>query len=337
MKSNFNKIIKFLLCINITGFTFAQDIHFSFSEASPMTVNPALVGSNNIVQGIVNYRTQWKSVAEPYQTFAASFDARLNDKKRKKKGIMAVGINFSSDEAGSLNLKSSAASLNLAYHLILSKNSKFGLGIYTGFGQRSIDPNTGRWGNQYDGSQFNSSLTSGETFNNASFSYLDAGSGICYNYRKGKGSSNVDKMTINCGLAAFHVNRPSNSFLEKNAEFLAVRWSSFVNANFKVKDSRLSIQPSVYFQRQNKASELVAGLYLKYELEESGGQKNLYFGLFDRFKDAFIVKGIMEINSYSIGFAYDLNTSSLSSVSKSRGAFEIFARFRINDGVKASF
>ena len=72
----------------------AQDVHFSHMEYSPMTLNPGLAGANSPMQGIVNYRSQWSSVATPYTTIAASFDARLNENKRNRQGIFAAGINF---------------------------------------------------------------------------------------------------------------------------------------------------------------------------------------------------------------------------------------------------
>ena len=50
----------------ITGnCTFAQDIHFSQVGFSPLTLNPALAGANGAINGVLNYRSQWSSVAKP--------------------------------------------------------------------------------------------------------------------------------------------------------------------------------------------------------------------------------------------------------------------------------
>ena len=65
--------------------TQAQDIHFSQFYASPLTLNPALSGFHDgtfRVAGI--YRNQWRSVTTPFQTYGASFDMRLLQKKLKK-------------------------------------------------------------------------------------------------------------------------------------------------------------------------------------------------------------------------------------------------------------
>ena len=47
---------------------------------------------------------------------------------------------------------------------------------------------------------------------------------------------------------------------------------------------------------------------------------------------AAMVKFIFEWDQVSAGFAYDINLSSLSDVSKARGGFEIFLRFNAGDG-----
>jgi len=79
MKTSYIKLIVLLLG-SLAGFrSFAQDIHFSQMEYSPLTLNPALAGANSPMQGIVNYRSQWNSVAVPYKTIAASFDMRCNE------------------------------------------------------------------------------------------------------------------------------------------------------------------------------------------------------------------------------------------------------------------
>ena len=151
---------------------------------SPLTLNPALTGANSALQGIVNYRSQWNSVAEPYETIGASIDARFNDNKRNKSGIIAGGLNFFSDQAGDLKVSTNIVNLSLAYHLILDKTSTLGLGIYGGFGQRSINSARGKWGSQYDGESYNEALPSNEVFKSPSFTYVDAGAGLLYTYNR---------------------------------------------------------------------------------------------------------------------------------------------------------
>jgi type IX secretion system PorP/SprF family membrane protein len=316
----------------------AQDVHFSHMEFSPMTLNPGLAGANSPMQGIVNYRSQWNSVAVPYQTIAASFDARFNENKRSKKGIIAGGINFFNDQAGELKVNTNNVNLNLAYHLILDQTSTLGLGIYTGFGQRSISPDGAKWGSQYDYStlSYNAGLASGETFNSPSFNFLDAGAGIVYTYKDGQGymTQNAGKL-FNWGFAAYHVNRPNYSYLDNGTEKLYIRYSTFVNANIGIQNTKGSILPGIYYNRQGKAQEIFFGMNYKYLLSEgskvTGFTKPMamYLGLFSRWGDAMIGKFMFEYDQFTAGFAYDINISSLTEVSRTRGGFELFLRFNM--------
>src|ERR1035437_9240949 len=78
------KIYAILLFAICTGFTYAQDIHFSQYYASPLTLNPALTGLvNGVFRASLNYRNQWfniptQNTIAPYQTYQASFDMPLS-------------------------------------------------------------------------------------------------------------------------------------------------------------------------------------------------------------------------------------------------------------------
>jgi len=339
MKKYINITSTLALATFFTASALAQDIHFSQMEFSPLTLNPALAGANSPMQGIVNYRSQWSSVATPFKTIAASFDARFNEKKRNKSGIIAGGLNFFNDQSGDLQVNTTNVNINLAYHLILDKTSTIGLGISTGFGQRSIDPNDGRWGSQYDGMAYDGMIDPGETFNAPSFSYFDAGSGILYAYRRNKGyMTQNNQLALNAGFAMYHLNRPNYSFIDVANEKLLIRYSAFVNAEIGIQNTRGSVLPGVYFQKQGSSTEILYGLYYKYILSE--GSKftgfsrpmGLYLGIFNRFRDAMAAKIMFEFDQYSTGFAYDINVSSLSTVSNSKGGFELFLRFNMGDG-----
>ncbi|MES2798585.1 MAG: PorP/SprF family type IX secretion system membrane protein [Bacteroidota bacterium] len=319
----------------------AQDVHFSHVEFSPLTLNPAMAGAESPMQAIVNYRNQWNSVAVPYSTIAASFDARFNDKKRMKKGIMAGGLNFFNDRAGDVRVSTTNINLNLAYHLILDETSTLGIGLSTAYGQRSIDPSAGRWGSQYDGMAYNSGLASGETFNNPSFGYVDVGAGMVYCFKQGQGyTTQNNNKAFTWGMAFYHLNRPKFSYIEQEQERLFMRFSTFINANFGIKNTRGSVLPGIYYNRQKKSNEFFYGMYYKYILTEgskvTGFNKplSMYIGLFHRWNDAMVAKFMLEFDQYSAGFAYDVNVSSLTEVSRARGGFEVFLRFNMNNGPK---
>jgi type IX secretion system PorP/SprF family membrane protein len=279
-------------------------------------------------------------VASPFQTIAASFDMRFNQKKNTKAGIFAAGINFFNDQAGDLKVATTNVNLHLAYHLKIDDNSKIGLGMYIGYGQRSINPGAARWGSQYVNGLYDATVTPSIDFlSRSSFGFLDAGTGVLYSFnnRNSFYSSRGD-FVLNLGLAGFHVNRPGYSFISPDQDKLHIRYAAFVNAEIGVGENGNGILPGIYFQRQATQSELMIGAYYKHQLKPGSkftGYKrpaSLFYGLFGRVKDALVAKIMFEYDCYSIGAAYDLNISQLRTVSNSFGGFELFLRFNLSDG-----
>ncbi|MFN5911707.1 MAG: PorP/SprF family type IX secretion system membrane protein [Bacteroidota bacterium] len=317
----------------------AQDIHFSQWEYSPMTLNPALAGANSPMQAVINYRNQWSKVGTAYQTMAASFDARLSEPKRGQSGIFAAGLNFYNDRAGAQRISTNIMTLNLAYHLLIDRESMLGIGLYGAYGQRAFSSDGAQWMSQYDGFGYNASYVSGEEFNSPSFNMFDAGAGIVYSYnmRGGYMTQNIRKR-INVGFTAFHVNRPKFSFIDQDNERLAIRYSAFFNGDFGIKNTRGIVQPGIYYQRQGGHQEIMFGMNYGYVLHEGSRATGftrpmtLFLGMFYRLQDAAVARVMFEYDLFSLGFAYDINLSNLTSVTNSVGGFELFMRYNFGDG-----
>lgn len=334
---------KFIICIFIlirvvTNNVWSQDVHFAQTEYAPMLLNPALTGAFSHMQVIANYRNQWNSVASPYQTIAASFDARLQRRDADNNSFVALGVNFFNDVAGDMKVTTNQFNLDLAYHIKMGRYSMLRIGIYGGMNQRILDPSRGNWASQFDGDAINTSIGSGENFGSYNHLFMDAGAGIVYTFRRMKYSVNNNvNNNVNCGLAVYHANQPASSFVSLPEDKLAMRISGFINSSFNIRNTPLAVQPAVYVQLQSKYSEVLFGTYLRYNLRESshftGSIKPVAaaLGIFSRYKDAFVAKGYFQYHQFSVGMAYDFNLSRLTPVSKSRGGVEIFLRFNLDD------
>jgi hypothetical protein len=71
---------------------------------------------------------------------------------------------------------------SLAAYIWAGRKSRFSLGLQAGYGRVGVDPTAMRWGNQYDGLQYNPTLPTGETNQFAPFSFADVNAGISYWY-----------------------------------------------------------------------------------------------------------------------------------------------------------
>jgi len=238
------------------------------------------------------------------------------------------------DRAGNPGIVSNGFSMVIADHVRLSNESKLGVGISIGYGQRSLRQQNGQWASQYNGVNFDPSLSSGEFIDNLEYRFADIGMVVLYSYgRRGGTLAKSDDRFLNAGLSVYHINRPGNSFIGDEGDRLPMRYSLFVNAEIAVNAVDGALMPGFYYHRQANFSELLVGSYYKFKLIDETRYTGFYkplslsLGLFGRIGDAAIVKMIIDWDQYSFGYAYDINTSGLSAYTNSNGAHEVFLRF----------
>lgn len=316
-----------------SGCVYAQDIHFSQTEMTHLLLNPAQAGAESKMRGILNHRNQWSSVASAYVTSALSWDMEIPNKNKSKKGFSAVGITIFHDKAGDAQMNTFQGNISYAYHVYLTEKSTLGAGFYGGFAQHSIDFSALQWTSQYDGTSFNSLLPSGETEASNSFSRIDAGAGVHYEYGKGERYMTAnDQMRYQAGISFFHVNRPKNSFFGSD-EKLEMKITGYTSALIGIGNSNFSVGPGIVYFRQGKMSELILGSKFRYSLKDESKYtgfehaKAISLGAHFRNKDAVIASVFFETGKFSIGVSYDINVSALKTASGGKGGYEISLRF----------
>ncbi len=296
--------------------SFAQDIHFSQFYASPLTLNPSLSGFHDGSYRIAGiYRNQWRSVTTPYQTYGASFDMRLLEKKIKD--VFGVGASIVYDKAGDGDLSLMSTMASASYHKVLGKEKKhfIGIGIQLGFVQRSLDYNSLSFPAQYLNGDFDLTQPNGETFSGTSINYFDMNAGLLWTSKFGK------RLGVFAGGTFFHLTQPKESFLGKNDYRLHLR--ELVHAGLNIKASEhFYITPNALFMFQNKAREMNFGSAVEYHFNDTHNTI-VSLGGWYRLDDAPIVSASVEHRGIRLGVAYDVNTSDLEPASSNRGAFEI--------------
>lgn len=311
----------------------AQDIHHSMFNETPVLLNPARAGVPFDARIILNYKSQWASVADPYKTIAFSSDMAVF-KKKNKKAYMGLGLTFYNDKAGDVGMKTTQVGLSISGVLQADAHNRISAGLMTGFVQRGIGTGNQQWGEQYDGTQWNSTLPTGETSLLQNHNFVDLGAGVNWYYGKGeKYMTANDGVKINLGFAVFHPHGPKYSYYADATEkiytkFVVHGWSSIGTGN-----SNLCIEPSFVYYRQGSQQEFTPGVNFKYIMTEgskyTGRKKASAFSLggYLRAKDALILTTMFEFQGYACGFSYDVNVSTLKTVSNARGGFEVFLRF----------
>ncbi|HIA11628.1 MAG TPA: type IX secretion system membrane protein PorP/SprF [Flavobacteriales bacterium] len=305
----------------------AQDIHFSLYEEAGPIINPGLTGAfNGNFRATTNARNQWTSLGTPYRTFAAAFDKRV---KLKSNSSLGVGLHAFRDVAGSTGLSTTDVAVNLAGLVNLNKQQSISVGLSGGILQKSIDPGTFRWPDQYQGGAFNAGNATEEVMVAESAMKFNLSTGVSWQYHsKSKSMVSNDQFRAAAGLAYHHVNQPQISFLENSDQSINPKWIFHSNIFIGIKSTNLAILPSTFVALQGPAQEIVTGSMLRMLLQPESKYTKLHkemacsMGLFYRVGDALIPTLLLELSNFRIGAAYDITVSPLGMANAGRGGIE---------------
>jgi type IX secretion system PorP/SprF family membrane protein len=321
-----------LAFVLMAGNAVAQDLHFSQFYNAPLTTNPANTGF--IPDGDYRlggtYRTQWASIPVPYKTMSFFGDFQITP-ERITNGWIGVGGFLLKDEAGTAALQSIKAYGSVAYHQMLGENSLLSLGFSGGLVNKRINTAKLTFDNQWNGKFFDVAAPTGETFAANNINYFDLHAGVNYAIYPSEDSY------INFGAAVQHINRPKESFFDgviadslRYDNRLARRYTGFFNGSFKVND-QVIVNPQAYYTNMAKASEIVLGANVQYNLSaEPGGSTQIIGGLYARLNDgknnlpdAVIPMLGVQYKTLKITFTYDATISQLNNFNQFRGGPEL--------------
>jgi type IX secretion system PorP/SprF family membrane protein len=322
MKNNRRHICFFkglLLAFSILNFQFliGQDIHFSNWQMSPLNLNPAQTG---IFEGdgrlIFNYRTQWKSVQVPYNTFSFGGDFNLN-KSLIKGTSEALGFIFNHDVSGDGKYTITDFKVPFNHKFSFRKDSglTIAFGILAGVSNVKMDPNRLSYDSQWDGDAYNGNIQNGENFNLLSKVYADVALGTV-----------VQKQFNQKWLAAFgygisHINQPNISFYNTKGVTLKPRHNESLQLKFSFNNIS-SVMLEYYGNQQQKFRENLAGLSYYYTIQPKTGT-TVNIGFFNRMGDAVITTLGLQHNHMRLQGSYDYNYSAFKRATNGKGAFEL--------------
>lgn len=296
----------------------AQDPHFSQFFASPLTLNPALTGKfDGQVRLAANYRNQWPSIPNAYETYSGSIDFSILKKIVPKGDVLGIGFSGLSDQSGNNILDLNYGSVSLSYHKALDEDgyNTIGAGFQATYTSLSIDLNKATFEDQLTQNGF-TGVTSEVFSNGTNQNYFDMSAGLLFS-----GSSDgVNNYYF--GASLYHINRPSTGFLDKNW-ILLPRTTIHGGISMPLND-QLSIDASAISQFQNQANETLIGAALSANVNgDTYNPTSVYAGSWIRFGDAIIPYIGIEFNGLRIGGSYDINTSSLKAATQSQGGMEL--------------
>jgi len=296
---------------------YGQDIHFSQFYNSPLSVSPSFTGlftgdwrvSNN-------YRTQWRSVAVPYNTVSVGYDRKFQLFYQDFGG----GIYIVNDNSGYAHLTVNKIYLSLAYHKLIG-NNEIHIGIQPGYVFSNFSKDGLTFPDQYDPGigHFNENFPSEENNLNDQLSYLDFNIGGAWNGEFGK-------LKPLAAISVFHLNNPKQSFLN-DANHQPLRTVLYGGGQYLL-NKKWTLEPHLIYMLQKNANEFLLGSNADLKIKKNGlNIKSIYGGLL--YRDGFNLRmdaaiGIigLRFKNFDVGMSYDYNVSHLKLATNGKGALE---------------
>ncbi|MBK9190585.1 MAG: PorP/SprF family type IX secretion system membrane protein [Crocinitomicaceae bacterium] len=307
--------------------SFAQDIHFTQSQQTPMLLNPAATGLFNGWERVtVNHKNQWVNSGTKFFTTSLAADMNFFKPKRGTKAHMGFGIQLYNDIGGDSKMGTKQALLNVSGIVPLSEMHTLSAGLQVGFGQRTGDLTGLIFPNQFDGDVLDPTLNSNESNSLVSFLYPEVSAGFLYKYGNQKvGFSRDDQVDFKIGIAYFHANSPELTYRIGFTEDL---YSKLVIHTSFLKDfSGSSFGFEAFFNEfiQGPHNETLMGALLRYRLSSgtktTGLSRDAYLmvGAAYRYGDSVSPLLYLQMSSFKFGISYDVTISNFGQYSRMGG------------------
>jgi type IX secretion system PorP/SprF family membrane protein len=329
MRKQKNILFALLPLLFLGGSIAAQDMHLSQFYNAPLLINPGLTGNyEGVTRGYVNYRDQWTG-ASPFKTYAVSFDAGLLRKKMRPHHLGA-GFFVYQDEAGDAQLSTTQLSFTLSSVIALDDNNFLSAGLLGGYGQRSMDAGSFRWGEQFDGTGYAPGMASTESPTFEPYSFGDFSAGIAWRYGIGKSNLSMNNtVQAHAGFAVYHINAPQQGY-EK--EFLHRNFVLHGHLDAGISHLPLHIVPSLLYMSQGPEKQLNLGWAFRYVMRDDAKYTGFLkktavsLGTYYRVGDALIPTFTFEFADYQLGVSYDFSFGGVSDINNGQGGLEISLR-----------
>lgn len=296
----------------------AQDSFFSNNHTNSLYNNPINTGLNkNDWQFINNYRCQWKSFGESYNSYFTGFDRQFYLYNEN----ISAGLFFIRETSGNNTYYSNNMTLSLAYHKEI-KNDTYHIGLQGGYLQKGIDNNHITLPDQYD-------MSSG--YFNPDFSTEDQiirSKMAAYVFNVGMGFSKIfNGKEITVGYSYHNIKIPIASFINLDYTVFAKK-SLFIQSKIGL-GTKLYVIPYIYTASQQSSNQATIGASVGYkykynQLKDYDVSAGVYLRTGRlKFNESIVCSAGIEFNNIIFGINYDFGISKIARMVGLKNAIEL--------------
>jgi type IX secretion system PorP/SprF family membrane protein len=311
--------VLYIFCVFWSLTIQGQDIHFSQTAQTPLLINPACAGVFDGWERInINHRNQWLGAGTQFMTSSVAADINLGKSDFTDKAHVGIGMLFFNDIGGDSRFGTQSGSLTISGILPVGGGHTLSAGIQGGFGNRKADFTALTFSSQWNGTEYDSDIATGEATGISGYRYMDASAGLNYVYDAGQNSfRRRDNFKFQLGVGGYHLNKPVLQYTTGIGDKL---YSKFVIHSSVLKDvaaTDWAIEANVVQVFQGPHRETLLGFLTKYRFKDgtkiTGHRQDAYFGIgsYFRWKDAISPTVQIDWKGFHLGMSYDLTISSM--------------------------
>lgn len=308
-----------------------QDPTFSLFNINQVYLNPAFAGGTGDLSVGVNSRAQWTRIPSRFQTNMAYVQGGCPNWN------LGLGLRLYDDTEGEGYMRNVNAAGLVAVHLpgrfgrgiraLRNKKYIWSVGLQLAVGQRLLNWDDLVFSDQLDpylGHYLSQSQVNPQ--NEVSNLVFDMGVGSRFRFTFGDRGSHV-----NMGVAAFHINKPVESFFNMETRLLP-RYTAYLYTHFQT--SRYSNKPhylSIGWVMDHQQVLRTNTLNLNYDVAQNLmlgiAYRKKYVVVFDDDFDSFILGFMYTVGNLTLGYSYDMTLPNLG-VENTAGTHEIGLIYR---------
>lgn len=301
--------IGFALCcfLLMVGKAHAQDPRLGQYFASPMTLNPALIGKTVTDWRLLSsYRSQWQGQGtQPFTTTGISLEKNISG--GSDKNILAIGLLFLSDASNGGLLKNNYLAFGAAYHNALDAEGRhlFGGGLTVNYANRILDAAKFQFQSQFGSGGFQPNVASNDGVVIPKRSYIDVNAGLTYSYRG-------DRSGLYTGISYFHAAKPKDGAYANTAYQVEPRLGIQAGYQLLIGEQGHAMNISAIWEQQGEYRQVTTGLLYKITVPESQLKlQSVNLGAWYRFGNTLYPYVGFEAHNWLLGVSYDIMTSKM--------------------------
>lgn len=306
-----------LIFLSLVNLVYGQDVSFSQFYTNSLYLNPAFAGSIGVPRVALQYRSQWHSFGNAYNTYSAAADFPVDMLRG------GVGITFINDAQGNGALNSYIVNAAYSVHIQLSENFKFNCGLQVGYNQNSLNVSELVFADNLD-ANFGEHGISGELNNltDPNYSFVDYSTGVLVYSEK-----------LFFGVAAHHLNEPNQSF--SSSQNSDAKMNRKITAHFGARlpvylyghnRKKFDMSPQLIVQSQGEFQQINYGMFAAKRGLAAGVWFRQNFGI--RYDAVILLVGFVR-KRWQFTYSYDMTVSGLGG--SSGGTSEVSLTFLLRE------